>query len=192
MILKVQLRKVLGLLFLITVTFTGFTQETTEENKTKLEQFSTKTGVVLVRGFHKIGSSSGLYSTSVNVESKEFINVSDETREYGITIESFKEDGRYDKKHTSFIDYDEIDSLIEGINYISSLKSNVTKLQDFQADYTTRGDLKISTFSSGTKILAAVTSGNIGGVTAYFNLNDLEKVKKLIISAKEKIDSIKV
>ena len=189
---KERIRSVLCLVLFTLILFTGYAQESTETNKTKLEQFSTKTGVVLVRGFHKIGSTTGLYSTSVNVQSKEFINVSDETREYGITVESFKEDGRYDKSHTSFIDYDEIDSLIEGINYISSLKSDVTKLKDFQADYKTRSNLEISTFSSGRKILAAVTSGTIGGVTAYFNLTDLEKVKLLIIKAKEKIDSIRV
>ena len=159
--------------------------------KTKLEQFSAKTGAVIIRGFHKIGSAQGLYSTSVNIEAKEFTNVTDGKKQYGITIESFKEDGRYDKKHTSFIDYDEIDSLIKGIEYISKVKSSVTKLEYFQADYSTRGDLKISTFSSGDKIMAAVTSGNIGGVATYFNIEDLEKVKNLIKQAKAKIDEIK-
>jgi hypothetical protein len=165
--------------------------KSTPKEKTKLEQFSAKTGVVLIRGFHKIGTNQGLYSTSVNIEAKEFTNISNETKEYGITIEAFKEDGRYDKKHTSFIDYDEIDSLIQGIDYITNIKSNITKLDDFQADYKTKGDLKISTFSSGTKVMAAVTSGNIGGVAAYFKIEDLVKIKQLILNAKKKIDSIK-
>jgi hypothetical protein len=159
--------------------------------KTKIEQFSAKTGVVLIRGFHKIGSALGLYSTSVNIEAKEFTNVTDGRKQYGITVESFKEDGRYDKRHTSFIDYDEIDSLVAGIEYIAKVNSDITKLDDFQADYSTRGDLKISTFSSGDKIMAAVTSGKIGGVAAYFNIQDLEKVKNLIKQAKSKIDEIK-
>ena len=159
--------------------------------KTKLEQFSAKTGVVLVRGFQKIGSAQGLYNTSVNIESKEFTNVSDGTKQYGITIEVFKEDGRYDKKHTSYIDFDEIDSLVKGIEYISKIKPDVTKLENFQADYTTKGDLKISTFSSEGKILAAVTSGNIGGVGSYFNIEDLAVVKNLLIKAKQKIEEIK-
>ncbi|WP_428241548.1 hypothetical protein [Gynuella sp.] len=166
-------------------------EDAVPEAKTKLEQFSTKTGVVIIRGFHKIGSVQGLYGTSVNIEAKEFTNVTDGKKQYGITIESFKEDGRYDNKHTSFIDYDEIDSLIKGIEYISKVKSSVTKLEDFQADYSTRGDLKISTFSSGDRIMAAVTSGNIGGVAAYFNIEDLEKVKNLIKQAKAKIDEIR-
>ncbi len=117
-----------------------------------MEQFSAKTGVILIRGFQKIGSTQGLYSTSVNIESKEFTNVTDGSKQYGITIEAFKEDGRYDKEHTSFIDFDEIDSLIQGIDYISKVKPDVTKFADFQADYTTKGELKISTFNSGLSL----------------------------------------
>jgi len=166
-------------------------KDSVPEAKTKLEQFSAKTGVVLIRGFHKIGSTQGLYNTSVNVEAKEFTNVTDGTKQYGITIEAFKENGKYDKKHTSFIDYDEIDSLVEGINYITKVKPDVTKLEDFQADYKTKGDLKISTFSSGTKVMSAITSGNIGGVAAYFNIEDLAKVKDIILKAKAKIEEVK-
>jgi hypothetical protein len=166
-------------------------KDSVPQAKTKLEQFSAKTGVILIRGFQKIGSAQGLYSTSVNIESKEFTNVTDGSKQYGITIEAFKEDGRYDKQHTSFIDFDEIDSLIEGIDYISKVKADVTKFADFQADYTTKGELKISTFNSGDKLMAAVTSGTIGGVAAYFNIDDLAKLKELILKAKQKIESIK-
>lgn len=168
----------------------GF-KEPVPNAKTKLEQFSAKTGVVIIRGFHKIGSVQGLYNTSVNIEAKEFINVTDGKRQYGITIETFKENGRYDKEHTSFVDYDEIDSLMKGIEYIEKVKASVTKLEDFQADYSTRGDLKISVYSHGDGIGAGVTSGNVGGVRAYFNIEDLGKLKKLIKEAKTKIDEIK-
>lgn len=176
---------------LIPASYAANLKDSVPEAKTKLEQFSAKTGVVLIRGFHKIGSSQGLYRTSVNIEAKEFTNVTDGTKQYGITIEAFKENGKYDKKHTSFIDYDEIDSLVEGINYITKVRPDVTKLEDFQADYKTKGNLKISTFSSGTKVMSAVTSGNIGGVASYFNIDDLAKVKDLILKAKAKIEEIK-
>lgn len=166
-------------------------KDSVPQAKTKLEQFSAKTGVVLIRGFQKIGSVQGLYSTSVNIDSKEFTNVTDGSKQYGVTIEAFKENGKYDKEHTSFIDYDEIDSLIQGIDYISKVKADVTSFDDFQADYTTKGALKISIFSSGDKLMAAVTSGNIGGVAAYFNLEDLAKVKDLLLKAKIKIESVK-
>ncbi|MGJ8654570.1 MAG: hypothetical protein ACSHX8_15015 [Opitutaceae bacterium] len=188
------MKKINLILLLALAPTIGFSQNLKDEvpePKTKLEQFTARTGVVIIRGFHEIGSAQGLYSTSVNVECKEFTNVSDGSKQYGITIECFKEDGRYDKKHTSFIDYDEIDSLVKGIEYISKIKGDVTKLEDFQADYTTRGDLKISIFSSGDGVKAAVTSGKYGSVAAYFSLSELVKVKELIIKAKSKIEEVK-
>lgn len=162
-----------------------------EAPKTKLEQFSAQTGVVIVRGFHKIGSVAGLYRTQLNVEAKEFTSISDGRVEYGITIEAFQENGKYDKTHKSFIDYDEIDSLIAGIDYVSKITADATKLEDFQADYSTIGDLKVSVFSTNGKVMSAVSSGKYGTVTAYYKLEKLAEVKAMIIAAKAKIDEVK-
>jgi hypothetical protein len=192
MIMKKNILALTTIALLIPSAYSANLKDSVPQAKTKLEQFSAKTGVILIRGFQKIGSAQGLYSTSVNIESKEFTNVTDGSKQYGITIEAFKEDGRYDKKHTSFIDFDEIDSLIQGIDYISEVKPDVTTFADFQADYTTKGELKISTFNSGDKLITAVTSGTIGGVAAYFNIEDLAKVKELIFKAKNKIETIKM
>lgn len=159
--------------------------------KTKLEEFSAKTGAVIVRGFEEIGTVHGLYSTSITVESKEFINVSAGKKEYGITIQVKKEDGRYDKENTSYIDYDEIQSMISGIDYISKIDKTATKFSEFQADYKTKGDFGISTFSSGEKVMVAVSSGHIGQVTAYYNMSSLPAIRQIIEKAKAKIDALK-
>ncbi len=159
--------------------------------KTKLEEFSARTGVVIIRGFEEIGTLSGLYSTSIAVDAKEFVNVSTGKREYGITIEVKKEDGRYDKEDTSYIDYDEIDSLISGIDYIAKVDKSSTKFSNFQADYNTKGDFKISTFSSSDKIMVAVSSGQIGRVSAYYKISSLTAIKTLIEKAKNQIDTLK-
>ena len=148
--------------------------------KTKLEEFSARTGTVIIRGFEEIGSVYGLYNTSIKVEAKEFVGVSTGKKEYGITIEVKKEDGRYDKENTSYIDYDEIESLIRGIDYIAKVDKSSTKLSNFQADYNTKGDFKISTFSTAQKIMVAVSSGHIGQVSAYYNLSSLTEIKTLI------------
>lgn len=175
-----------------TAVFAANLKDTVPQAKTKLEQFSARTGVVLIHGFEEIGTVHGLYNTSVKVESKEFKNVTDGKKEFGITIEVKKEDGRYDKEHTSYIDYDEIDSLIKGIEYIAKVDGSVTKLTNFQADYKTKGDLKISTFSSNGQVRAAVSSGTIGSVGAYFKIESLSEIKKLLSQAKAKIDSLKL
>ena len=159
--------------------------------KTKLEEFSARTGAVIIRGFEEIGSAYGLYNTSIKVEAKEFVDVSTGKKEYGITIEVKKEDGRYDKENTSYIDYDEIDSLISGIDYIANVDKSKTKFSNFQADYNTKGDFQISTFSTAGEIMVAVSSGRIGKVLAYYNLSSLTKIRTLIEKAKTKIDTFK-
>ncbi len=80
----------LGLILLLSPTaFAAESQNPVPEAKTKIEQFSARTGVVIVRGFQRIGKVGGLYSTAVTVESKEFTNVSDGSKVYGITIETY-------------------------------------------------------------------------------------------------------
>jgi hypothetical protein len=157
----------------------------------KLEAFNAKTGVVMIRGFEKVGSIFALYGSQLDVESKEFINVSEGTTQYGITIELIKMVGQSNIKKKSYVDYDEIDSLIEGIDYITKISPSVTEFEHFQADYKTRGDLKVSIFSSNEGVLGVVTSGKEGGVSIYFKLDTLTQVKALLLHAKRRIDVIR-
>jgi len=156
--------------------------------KTKLEEFSARTGVVIIRGFQTLGKIDGLYSTSVEVDAKEFVNVSTNKRQHGITIKVVDKSGRYEKSNTSFIDYDEIDSLISGIDYIAKVNKSATNFSNFQADYSTKGSLKVSTFSSSGKILAAIKSGRS---SSYFNMESLKEIRELIAKAKNTIDELK-
>jgi hypothetical protein len=161
------------------------------EPKTKLEAFEARTGAVIIRGFSTVGTIRGRYETSVEIECKEFTDASSGKREFGVSIE-VKQAGRIERKDRAYIDYDEIDSLVKGIEYISKIEKSVTKLDQFQADYKTKGELRVSTFSDDSgKIQTAIHSGQFGGVTAYLSLEDLASFKKLVQQAKEKLDSIK-
>lgn len=159
--------------------------------KTKLEAFEAQSGAVIIRGFSKIGELRGVYGGAVTVESKEFMNANTAQREFGITLE-VKETSRLERENTSYVDYDEIPSLLKGIDYIAKVDKSVTKLDNFQADYKTKGDLRISTFSSGSgEVMVAVKSGTIGGTTVYLKVSDLGKLRELIASAKGRLDAIK-
>jgi hypothetical protein len=131
-----------------------------------------------------------MYSTNIKVEIKEFTDASSGRKEYGMTIE-VKSGGRLERENTSYIDYEEIESLIKGIDYISNIDNSVTKLNNFQADYRTKDNLVFSTFSSQEEVLLGISSGSIGKATAYFKISDLGKIKSLIEEAKTKLDSIK-
>lgn len=187
--------KVITLFFLIfqlisSVTFAQELKNELLEPKTKLEQFSVQTGSVIIRGFEEIGKIQGLYNTSIAVSVEEFTIASTQKKEFGITINVIEGQKSFDQKK-SYIDYDEIDSLISGIEYISKINSQSTKLSMFQADYRTKGSLRISIFNDKDGIHAAIESGQYSTKVAYFSMTKLSEIKQLILLAKNKIEEIK-
>src|SRR5262245_26294741 len=159
--------------------------------KTKLEAFEAQEGVVIVQGFSKIGDLRGTYGGNVTVLAKEFTNATTGRRESGIVAE-VKEGGRLERNNRSFIDYEEIAPLLKGIDYIGKMEKSVTKLDSFQADYKTKGNLKVSVFStSGEQLMVAVESGRIGSTSVFLKFADLQALRSYISTAKDRLDAMK-
>jgi hypothetical protein len=165
---------------------------------TKIEAFSAKTGVVMIKGFSTVGQVRG--QGIVSVDAREFRDASSpKTGVYGVAIE-VKESGRLERASRSFIDQDEIDSLVSGINYISKISKSVTIMKDFEAQYRTKGDFSITVFSDSSTVFSdssvglgvAVASGRIGKTSAFLKLGDLDQLKVLILEAKKAIEEAKV
>lgn len=159
-----------------------------EEVSTKLEAFTAKTGMVLIKGYSEIGSINGKYRETISIDAKDFTNPSNlKVHSSGITI-TIKESGRLEREAVGFIDYDEIDSLISGIDYISKATKSVTYLESFEATYKTKGDLQITVFSDSNNDLSAVVAINrVGNIRAFIDLQDLARLRELIINAKAKL-----
>jgi hypothetical protein len=145
------MRKLILYLFLGSLIAVGYSQaqSATQQTvpKTKLEAFEAQEGTVLIRGFSQIGELRGAYGGSITVQSRELTNATTGRKEYGITID-VKETGKPEREDRAFIDYEEIPSLTKGIDYISKVDKSSTKLDNYQADYRTKGNFQISKFSS--------------------------------------------
>ncbi|MFZ5804891.1 MAG: hypothetical protein ACOY7U_08570 [Acidobacteriota bacterium] len=159
-----------------------------KEPKTKLEAFQAQTGAVVIKGFSRIGRVSGL--GSVEVIAMEITDAATRTKQTGVVIE-VKESGRLENTDRSFIDYDEVDSLLRGIDYISRATADVTKLDQFEATYKTKGDFKVTTFGSSGKIEAAVSSGYLRPATAFLSLQQLGELRAIIAQAKQKLEAVR-
>ena len=87
------------------------------------------------------------------------------------------------------MDADEIDSLLKGIDYISKVTRDVTKLDGFEAEYHTKGDFRVTVFSGGSDGVmgAAVSSGRIGKTQVFLKPTDLDGLRQAIILAKGKL-----
>jgi len=164
-------------------------QETTNTQKeaTKLEAFQAKTGIVVVRGYTTVGMIRGL-GADITIDAREFRDAtSASARASGITV-SVKENGGLERENTSFIDADEIDSLLAGLDYISRASKEMTKLSQFEAEYRTKGNFSVAVFSqSNGPTSTAVSSGLIGKTTAYIRLSDLPELRRLIVAAKAQL-----
>ena len=163
-------------------------KEPPQEPKTKLEAFEKQTGTVVIKGYSEIGKIQEM--GKVSVDCIELTDPSTGTKQFGVIIE-VAGGGKYEREDRSFIDYEEIDPLIRGIEYISKVTTSSTKLKNFEAIYKTKGDLQVVTFSSSGKVDAAIKSGRIGAATAFVSLAKLATFKDLLSQAKQKIDSIK-
>jgi hypothetical protein len=164
--------------------------ETELEPRTKLEAFQARTGIVIIKGFSRIGLASGLEGTSIEVETREFRDAGSNSKEYGITVE-VREAGNAGRRNLSYIDYDEIDPLLKGLEYLSKIDNSVTPLTRFEADYRTRGDLLVSAASSRGGVITLAISGGISRrAVSLFRLEDLKVIRGLIIEAKNQLDAI--
>jgi hypothetical protein len=190
------MKTILSLLFL-TISFLSSSSASAQETvatdlvpRTKLEAFQAKTGTVIVRGFSRVGSATGVESGSILVETIELRDAGDNSKVYGITVE-VRDSGSPERNHLSLVDYDEIDSLLKGLEYLGKVDNSVTQLRAFEADYRTRDDLVFSAQSGrNNTVRVAVSSGVVRPVTAQFRLEDLRSITGLIVDARKQLDAI--
>lgn len=164
------------------------------EPRTRLELLDRLQGAIVIKGFTRITT---VEVRGVRVDAVEMRQLGKESRFKGIVV-SLREaqpggDNR-DRINESraFIDYEEIDALLNAIDIISRVDESATKLVGFEARYRTLGDLEIAVFRqtrSGNAV--TVTTGICDRVTGTLSLDELAKVKAMIQEAKGRLDEIR-
>jgi hypothetical protein len=160
------------------------------EPRTKLEAIEWQYERVLVKGFSQIATFTAR-DVEVRVDAVELKDTATATRAIGLVI-ALRETVENPRENRSFVDYDEIDRLLQGLTAIGRVNESVTKLAGFEARYRTLGDLEFLVFrQSRSGIAASVTSGICERVTAPLTLDDLDRLKAHIVEAKTRLDEIK-
>jgi hypothetical protein len=122
---------------------TSRAQDTTNALKTEIENFEAQTGTVIIKGFGQVGSvatGAGI----VSVRCKESIEANSGRKEYGVGVEFASNQQRV----FLVIDYDELDSFLAGINYLSKITYDATSLPGFDAAYATKSGLRVVAYSA--------------------------------------------
>ena len=157
------------------------------EPRTKLEALEDRHSTVLIKGFTRITTVEVRGIRIDAVEMHELRNPSVK----GIVI-ALREGGERPDENRAFIDYEEIDPLLNAIDVISRIDETATKLAGFEAKYKTLGDLEIGVFRqtrSGTAVV--ITTGICDHATTTLSLDDLAKVRAMIQEAKTRLDELR-
>ncbi len=158
------------------------------EPRTKLEAIEDRHSTVVIKGFTRITTVDVRGVRLDAIEMREMGNVS---RAKGIVV-VLRESGGRVNDNRAFIDYDEIDPLLNAIDAVSRVDESATKLVGFEARYKTLGDLEIGVFRqtrSGTAVM--LTTGICDQATTTLTLDDLGKFRAMIQEAKMRLDEIR-
>ncbi len=168
------------------------------EPRTKLEALESRYERILVKGFSQIANLN-VRGVVIRVDAVELKDSSSPMRVLGIVVsmrgfgESRSGNDGPPRENRSYIDYEEIDPLIRGIESVGRVNESATKLASFEARYRTLGDLEVVVFRQGraSGTAASVTSGICEKVTGLLTLDELETLKAHIIEAKTRLDELK-
>jgi hypothetical protein len=164
------------------------------EPRTKLEALDERHGIVVIKAFTRITT---IEVNGVRVDAVDMRELGGVGRARGIVVSLREGAARQgaDNRTTdnrAFIDYEEIEPLVNAIDAVARVDESVTRMPGFEARYTTLGDLEVGVFRqtrSGTAVV--LTTGICDRVTQPMTLDDLAKVKAMIQEAKTRLDEIK-
>jgi hypothetical protein len=188
--MAVLVNKLSALLVLVACPVTGQDAQTNSAAKptaapTKLESFEAQTGSVFIKCWTDVGAVG-----AVVVDCRELIDASTGKKEYGLLVEVGVDSARFGGKTRAFVDFDEIDSLLKGLDYISKVDSSISKLKSFEATYQTRGGLRITVFNNESGKRQVAVSASSHGSPCFFPIEKLPNFKDLIESGRSRLLSI--
>jgi hypothetical protein len=158
------------------------------ESRTKLEAFEERHATVIIKGFTQIVT---VEVNAVRVDAIELRDLGSSTRASGIVI-ALKEVAEQPRENRAFIDYEEINPLLNNLDALARVNETMTKFVGFEAHYRTLGDLEVRVFrqtSRGTAVM--ISTGVCDQVTQSLTLDELAKLRAMIVEAKDKLDAAK-
>ena len=157
---------------------------------TELEAFEAQTGTVIIKGAGQIGSLA-IGNLNLTVISRESTDVGTSRKEYGVAVEMTENNQGTVRM---VVDYDELDSLLNGLNYLAKIDYNVTTLPTFTASYTTKSGLRVGAFTSQRRgaIQFFLQDRSVNSVRILITPAQLAQFQTLIEQARKSLDSMRI
>jgi hypothetical protein len=159
--------------------------------RNKLEDFDGRMETILIKGRSWVGTVRAQNGTA-RVEATEIRDPATSTRAAGVVVTVIA-DGGPPGEIRSLIDYEEIDALVKAMDTALKAGETVTKLTHFEVRYRTRGDFEVMVFKqlSDNAVAAAIEGGFFDRSRLYLTLDELTRLRWMMVQAKEKLDESK-
>jgi hypothetical protein len=159
--------------------------------RNRLEEFESRVSTVLIKGRTWIATLRA-QNGSARVEATEIRDASNSTRASGVTLTIINLEAEHANEVRCLIDYEEIDPLVKALDTVVKADDTITRLTHFEVHYRTRGDFEIIVFKQmAGGIAAAVEGGFFERTRLLLTLEELTKLRWMIVQAKEKLDETK-
>lgn len=161
------------------------------EPRTKLERIDDRNSTVIVKGFTRITT---LEVSGVRIDAVDMRELGNVSRAKGIVVvvTAPVEGSNRPRNQRAFVDYEEIEPLLNAIDAASRVDETITKFPGFEAKYRTLGDLEITVFRQTRSGNAALlTTGVCEQGRTALTLDELAKVRAMIQEAKARLDEIR-
>lgn len=161
------------------------------EPRTKLERIDDRHSTVIVKGFTRITT---VEVHGVRIDAVDLCEMGNVSRAKGIVVvvTTPTEGSNRPRDQRAFVDYEEIDPLLNAIDLAARIDETVTKFPGFEAKYRTLGDLEITVFRQTRSGNAALlTTGVCEQGRTALTLDELAKIRAMIQEAKTRLDEIR-
>ena len=158
------------------------------EPRNQLEDFEGRVEILLIKGRHDVGTIR-TQNGYARVEASEIRDSANGQTASGAVI-TIVADGGPAGDIRSFIDYDEIDALVKALDTASRASESITRLSHFEVRYRTKGDFEIMVFKQleNNVVAAAIEGGFFDRSRLYLSIDDLVRLRWMIVQAKERLD----
>ncbi|HUD49114.1 MAG TPA: hypothetical protein VMR33_19955 [Candidatus Baltobacteraceae bacterium] len=162
-------------------------QTTTNTPRTYFEAYNAVADAPLLKGITVIGTLNNQINYPVEIRVEALTNLQTSNTVYAVSLHT-----RLSSKQleVDYIDYDELDGLIRGVQFVSQTAHGQNEMDSFEAAYRTRSGLSVLKVSNGNKLTILMRSGDVLGARNQMASFVLDDLGRYLTAAKAKLDSL--
>lgn len=159
----------------------------------KIKEFLGTTGALLIKEFHNVGTHKCQFGDKLVFDALVITDATSKKVVKGLKIEATKPGSYVDETESAFLDPEEVNSLIDALNYMVAEHSrlgSVVTLTYTEYIYAAKDAFRIGFYIDKGEYHAFAKVGTIGAISVYFPFNDLATILSYVIAGRDKLANL--